>query len=146
MKHGYAFGEHIKTERVKRRSYEEDGQSPLHPRSFLLPIVLSIATGLLLIKLFSLQLIHGAEYRQLADSNRTRTQTIHASRGVIFDRNGTPLVFNTPGFLQTIKDKDGKIVKTIHLSKEEALTRYAKGEKDIEVASLREYPYKEEMS
>jgi|SRR6185369_12062665 len=145
MKHGFAFGDHIKTEKVKRHRYD-DGETPLKPRGFLLPVILIVATVLLFFKLFSLQLIHGSDFRKLADSNRTRTQIIHAPRGVIFDRNGTPLVFNMPGFLQTSKDKNGKILKTIHLSKEDALALIAKGDQSVEVDSLRQYPYKEAMS
>src|SRR5438034_434066 len=113
MKHGIVFGEHIKTEKLKRHRYEQEGEAPLRIRGYLLPLVLAIATLLLFFKLFALQLVHGMDYRKLADSNRTRTQTIHAPRGVIFDRNGLPLVYNMPGFLQTTKDKDGKIVKTV---------------------------------
>lgn len=146
MKHGFAFGDHIKTEKIKRKRYNEGGGFPFHPRTFLLPFVLFVTTALLIVKLFSLQLIHGETYQQLADSNRTRTQIIHAPRGVIFDRNGTPLVFNTPGFLQTTRDRTGKVVKTVHLSKEEALTRIAKGDRTVEVDSLRQYPYKDAMS
>ncbi len=145
MKHGILFGENIKTEKIKRFHYEEGG-SPLQSRGFLLPITLFVIVVLLLIKLFSLQLLHGKDYRVLADSNRTRTQTIHAPRGVIFDRNGTPLVFNMPGFLQTTRDASGKVVKSTHLSKDEALALIAKGAPGIEVASLRQYPYKEAMS
>jgi penicillin-binding protein 2 len=146
MKHGIAFGEHIKTEKIKKRRYVEEGETPLHGRGFLLPGILFITTLLLLFKLFSLQLVQGSDYKKLADSNRTRTQTIHAPRGVIFDRNGTPLVFNTPGFLETVRDKDGALVKTTHLSKEEALAKIAKGNHSVEVTSLREYPYKEATS
>ncbi len=145
MNHGLVFGENIKTEKFKGRRYKEDGDQPIKPRGFLFPIILAIVTLLILVKLFSLQLIHGGDYRVLADANRTRTQRIHAPRGVIFDRNGVPLVFNIPGFLQTTKDKDGKIIKTTHLSKEEALTKLVKGDQSIEVDSLRQYPYKEAM-
>lgn len=146
MKHGFAFGEHIKTEKVKKYHHHQDGERPLRSRSFLLPIILVVATMLLCFKLFALQIVQGAAFRKLADSNRTRTQTIHAPRGVIFDRNGTPLVYNMPGFLQTTKDASGKVVKTIHLSKEDALSKIAKGDQSIEVDSLREYPYKDAMS
>lgn len=147
MKHGVLFGEHIKTGKVKKRRYDDEGgEPPMRPRGFLLPVVLGIITMLLLGKLFALQLVQGDTYKQLADSNKTRTQIIHAPRGVIFDRNGIPLVFNTPGFLETKRDESGKITKAVHISREEALARIAKGDRNIEVASLREYPYKEATS
>lgn len=147
MTHGPLFGEHIKTGRAKRRRYEDEGgEPPMRSRGFLLPVILGIITLLLVGKLFTLQLLQGETYKALADSNRTRTQIIHAPRGVIFDRHGTPLVFNTPGFLETKRDASGKITKAIHISREEALDRIAKGDRNIEVASLREYPYKEATS
>lgn len=146
MKPGFAFGDHIKLEKTNRRHYKEEGEQPLRSRGWLLPIILFIVAGLIIIKLFSLQLLQGVQYRKLADSNRTRTLTIHAPRGVIFDRNGVPLVYNMPGFLQVQKDASGKVIKTIHLSHDEALALIAKGDRIIEVDSLRQYPFKDSMS
>ncbi|HEX8931723.1 MAG TPA: penicillin-binding transpeptidase domain-containing protein, partial [Patescibacteria group bacterium] len=146
MKPGFAFGDHIKLEKTNRRHYKEEGEQPLRSRGWLLPIILFIVAGLIIIKLFSLQLLQGVQYRKLADSNRTRTLTIHAPRGVIFDRNGVPLVYNMPGFLQVQKDASGKVIKTIHLSHDEALALIAKGDRTIEVDSLRQYPFKDSMS
>ncbi len=45
-----------------------------------------------------LQIVHGATYRALADSNRTRTHIIPAERGIITDMNGIVLAKNTPSF------------------------------------------------
>lgn len=144
MKPGLAFGEHIKTEKIKRRKYDDDPKPRLRMRGFLLPVVLGFAVLLLVGKLFSLQLIHGNEYRVLADSNRMRAQIIPAPRGIIFDRRGTPLVFNIPGFRQTIKDpSEKKPDKIVHLEKEKALQLIAKGDRTVSVDSLREYPYKD---
>src|SRR5882757_8771032 len=97
MKHGFAFGDHIKTEKFKKRTYDEDSK-PLRTRWYLFPVLLIIVGGILLFNLFSVQIIQGNYYQGLSDSNRIRTQIIHAPRGVIFDRNGNPLVYNTPGF------------------------------------------------
>jgi penicillin-binding protein 2 len=144
MKPGFAFGEHIKTEKIKRRNYE-DGPRSFRMRSFLLPFFLAIILVLVGWKLFTLQIVQGSYYRGLADSNRIRTQIIHAPRGVIFDRNGTPLVYNIPGFRQTTKDKNGTSKTTI-LNKEDALQLIAKGNQNIEVDSLRQYPFKDAMA
>ena len=146
MRYGVLFGENIKTEKIKKRHYSEEGKPSFQSRGFLLPVFLILVTVVILGKLFSLQIIHGQEYRLLSDSNRTRTQIIHAPRGVIFDRNGTPLVFNTPGFLETKRNDNGIITKAIHINREEALSRIAKGDRSIEVASLRKYPYAEATS
>ncbi len=140
MKTGLAFGEQIKTEKIKKRRYS-DGVQKFTIRSFLLPLFLLLAIVLLLSRLFYLQVVKGSDYKTLSDSNRIRTQIIHAPRGVIFDRNGIPLVQNTPGFREIIS-KD----KSILLLKDQALPLIAKGDKNLEVDSLREYLYKDSLS
>ncbi|HSW47547.1 MAG TPA: penicillin-binding protein 2 [Candidatus Saccharimonadales bacterium] len=161
MKTGHAFGEHIKTEKIKKRRYS-DGPTNQTMRGFLLPLTL-FAAGLLLVgRLFYLQIIKGADYKVLSDSNRIRTQIIHAPRGVIFDRFGVPLVQNVPGFRQVVKEltncksgakESGKNNKkaicetesSIPLSQEQALPLLAQGTKNLEVASLRNYVYKDSL-
>ena len=44
------------------------------------------------------QIGHGDEYRIISDNNRTRTQTILPNRGIIMDRYGAILAWNTPVF------------------------------------------------
>ncbi len=60
--------------------------------------VLLVTFGTFLFRIGSWQVVHGEEYRQIADSNRTRTRTILPNRGVITDRNGVLLAWNTPAF------------------------------------------------
>lgn len=48
------------------------------------------------------QVVEGAYYRQLADNNRLRKQTIEAPRGWIFDRQGKPLAENVPNYSLSI--------------------------------------------
>lgn len=134
---GLIFGEHIKTEKIKKRRYDDSPRKKRSMRGSLLFILLFIACGILFTRLVSLQVVKGSYYRQLADSNRTRTTVIHAPRGVIFDRNGTPLVFNTPGYRKVEKNK------TSFLNQNTALQLIAKGARNIEVDSLRKYPFKE---
>ena len=147
MTPGFAFGDHIKTEKVKRRHYEE-AVKPLRIRWYILPLAMVLFGIILLCNLFSVQVIQGNYYQGLSDSNRIRTQIIHAPRGVIFDRNGTPLVYNTPGFrlVQHCAKDDPQKCTTKHISQDEALPLIAKGDKNVEVDSLREYRYKDELS
>ena len=146
MNPGHAFGDHIKTEKIKRRHYEEE-EKPLHMRWYLLPALLMLVGLVLLFNLFSVQIIQGKYYQGLSDSNRIRTQIIPAQRGVIFDHNGNALVYNSPGFqlLQNCSNDPTKC-KTTHLSRDEALSMIAKGDKNITVDSLRDYPYTDELS
>lgn len=135
MKHGAAFGDSIHTETIKRRHFKEDDSIQI--RSRILLIILVVVSGILLVKIVSLQIVKGVYYRSLSDSNRIRTKTIYAPRGVLFDRNDIPLVYNLPGFRQT------KGEKTVLLPKEKALDMIAKGDDTISVDSLRQYPYKD---
>jgi len=137
MKIGFAFGDHIQTEKINRRHYKE---AVFRMRPLILLVLIILFSGILLLKLVTIQILNGEYYRSLSDSNRIRTTIIYAPRGVILDRNGVPLVFNQPGF-RKIESK-----KTILLGRDEAIARIAKGERGIEIDSLRQYPYKEAMS
>lgn len=140
MKPGIAFPDYIKTEKPSKRSGGESFWRERPMRGFLLLVFLFAVLSILLIRLFDLQLLKGSYYRLLSDSNRTRTSIIHAPRGIIFDRNGTPLVFNTAGFRKTVGEK------TKVLTREQALPLLASGEKNLEIDSLRQYPYKDSFA
>ena len=50
-------------------------------------------------KLFSMQVLEGAQYRQQSEDISSRVKTIPAQRGEIYDRNVTvPMVVNTDSF------------------------------------------------
>ncbi|MDO8686910.1 MAG: penicillin-binding transpeptidase domain-containing protein, partial [Candidatus Berkelbacteria bacterium] len=140
MKTGIAFADHIKTEKIKKRRFSYSDETDYKLRDFLLPLGIFFFLGILIFKLVSLQIINGSYYQLLSDKNRTRTNLIHAPRGIIFDRNGIPLVFNLPGFRET---KNGK---TKVLTREEAMSLIASGKTDLEVDSLRFYPKKDALS
>lgn len=138
---GHAFPEFIHNESYgKRRHYNPSNPSSGSMRGFLLPILLGGLFLLLLGRAFYLTVINGAEYRLLSDSNRVKTTVIHAPRGIIFDRHGKPLVYNTPGFRKIDKEK-----VTI-LDTNTALEMLASGDKTLEIDSLRQYPYKEAVA
>lgn len=147
MKVGFAFGDHIKTEKIKRRHYEEESK-PLRLRWYLLPVMLILTGGVLFLNLFAIQILQGHYYQQLSDYNRIRTQIIPAQRGVIFDRNNTPLVYNIPGFqlVEHCDPNEPQKCTTKPLSHDEALSLIAKGNKNVQVDSLREYPYNDTLS
>jgi len=139
MKPDYTFAEHIRTEKIPRR-HGKDFAGIFPFRTYLFLIILCLCIGLLVVKLISTQLFQGDYYRALADSNRTRTRVIHAPRGIIFDRNGIPLVYNTPGYRELV---NGKVV---FLSKEQALDALVQGKRNIEIDSLRHYPFTDSMA
>ena len=49
-------------------------------------------------QLWYLQVLEGARLQELSDKNRIRIRPVAAPRGVLFDRNGLPLVDNRPAF------------------------------------------------
>jgi penicillin-binding protein 2 len=138
VKIGPAFGDYIKLEKSKK--HPSDFSKNYSIRSNVLPAILIVAVTLITARLFFLQLIEGNNYRNLSDTNRTRTIPIHAPRGIIFDRSGVPLVFNEPGFRQTVNDQ------TKLVGRNDALKLLSEGKNDLEVDSLRSYPYKDAVS
>lgn len=61
---------------------------------------------ILIVQLFRLQIIHGAEYRQESNTRLTRESTLEAARGEILDRSGNVLVTSNQKFnLELYKSK-----------------------------------------
>lgn len=100
---------------------------------------------ILFLRLFYLQIVQGSHNRELADGNRILVKTIHAARGIIFDRNGEILASNAPGFRLT----DPKSKKTFYVTREEAFEMEIKNDpriKNLEVDSIRKYSQAEELA
>ncbi len=142
VKIGPAFGDYIRLE--KSQKHPSNSSKNYSIRSYLLPVILIVAAGLILARLFFLQIIKGVGYRVLSDSNRTKTIAIHAPRGIIFDRDGVPLVFNVPGFREV--PVDTSLEKTKLMNKDQALKLISVGKTNLEIDSLRNYPYKDAIA
>ncbi|HXS14913.1 MAG TPA: penicillin-binding transpeptidase domain-containing protein, partial [Candidatus Saccharimonadales bacterium] len=141
MKVGPSFSEYIHTEKRSRLSHKNYGSfQEAAMRPFLFLILIGIAVLILLGRLFWMQVVQGGHYKNLSDSNRIRTLTIHAPRGIIFDRTGKPLVYNVPGYREVVNGK------TQFLDQTAAIPLLAKGDTHLEVDSLRNYPYKDIFS
>lgn len=71
-----------------------------------LTVLIYIVGIILIVKLFSLQIIHGAEYREQSNTRLTRESILEAARGAILDKTGTPLVTSNMQFsLEMYKTK-----------------------------------------
>jgi len=68
--------------------------SPFRIRVFVFT-ALSLTCAFIL-RLAYLQILEGSSLRAIAEGNRLRMERIEASRGILYDRQGTPLVENTP--------------------------------------------------
>ena len=64
----------------------------------ILTTLVYIAGIILLIQLFNLQIINGAEYRETSNSRLTRETVVKAARGSIKDRTGVELVRTDTGY------------------------------------------------
>ena len=62
--------------------------------------------GILTIQLINLQVIQGADFKQQSAINAIREAPTSAARGLIYDRNGKPLVSNSARFSVTIVPGD----------------------------------------
>ena len=61
---------------------------------YVVGLIFSLIALLFFAKLFSLQVIHGASFRDQSEQNRISKGVIIAERGVIYDRNGELLAWN----------------------------------------------------
>ena len=98
----------------------------------IISYVLVVAFLLLIMRLWQLQILQGSEYRKLSEANRLRITSIPAPRGIIFDRNGIPLVKNSPYFCASLipaefdRSKISSLSKVINMHVEEILEKINK--------------------
>jgi penicillin-binding protein 2 len=76
-------------------------------RREIIQIVFVLVGVVFLIKLFFIQVVD-SRYKQLADSNAIRAEVDYPVRGLIKDRNGKLIVYNTPEFDLNIIHKEVK--------------------------------------
>lgn len=69
-------------------------------------IVVFTIFGMVLLRLFSLQVLAGSRYRDLSEENRIRVEVLTAPRGEIRDRKGRLLADSVPSFTVTIDPYD----------------------------------------
>ena len=79
-----------------------------------------IVFGVLFVRLWFLQIIHGALYRTESENNRIDLRDVIPFRGLIFDRNGHLLVDNRPSFIlgvipENISNLDGLLTDLCRL-------------------------------
>lgn len=70
----------------------------VHARILWLGLFMVVAISTVLLRLWSLQALHGDRYEVLADDNRIRVLPVPPPRGLIYSRDGLLLADNRPGF------------------------------------------------
>lgn len=77
---------------VARSSRE--GNAPIAPRIAIAGVIGAVIIGILVLRLWALTVLGGAEYAERADSNVIRKLPVVAPRGSILDRRGNRIVVN----------------------------------------------------
>lgn len=72
-------------------------------RFFIIKLIMAVMLCAILYRLFSLQILQGKQYKEVADNRITINQTEKAPRGEIFDRYGVALVTNKVGYSLSIQ-------------------------------------------
>jgi len=92
---------------------------------------------IILLRLWQLQGLNTEKYKKLAEQNRIRIIKIPAPRGIIYDRNGIPLVENIPSFAALIspeyidKVDVNLLAKILNISIEDLQKKFKKKSESI---------------
>ncbi|HYM14061.1 MAG TPA: penicillin-binding protein 2 [Dehalococcoidia bacterium] len=83
-----------------RSEYTEaaDPRQQINRKLWVMRFAIVLAFAALVVQLARLQIVDGAQYRQRAALNQIRIEPVSPSRGLIYDRNGVPVVQNVPSF------------------------------------------------
>lgn len=69
-------------------------------------LVVVLLSSILGVRLFMLQVANNVRFAALAETNRAVDQALVSTRGVIYDRNGVPLVSNVPSYTVKVRPSD----------------------------------------
>ncbi|HEY0431836.1 MAG TPA: hypothetical protein VGC61_08445, partial [Pyrinomonadaceae bacterium] len=95
----------------------EDSSQNLRSRLWIVQGFVVLLLGLLGVRLYYLQLIRGSNLAEIAQNQRIRRLPIPAPRGVIFDRDGHPLVTSTPIYNIILSREDLRDRQLVSLAK-----------------------------
>ena len=79
-------------------SRQSDDTHDKQQKVFILAAIIFIVMIVYILRLFSMQIVAGSEYRNQSVKISRKTRIIPAERGEIYDRNSIPLVSNTESF------------------------------------------------
>jgi len=97
--------------------FEDQGRRQQRSFARRLPLFTALVTlvfGLLVLRLYFLQIVRGRHYSRLAEENRISLLRVRAPRGIVFDRHGNVLVTNRPSFsvsldLEAVRDLNATV-------------------------------------
>src|SRR5437763_6526352 len=74
------------------------GRGPGQRRMIAIACVITFGFLAIVGQLWYLQVLEGGRFLDASDKNRIRIRPVAAPRGILFDKNGVPLVDNRPAF------------------------------------------------
>ncbi len=86
---------------IRIKDHEKDARQ-VRARAYVGALVVLLLTGVLVARLYYLQVVQFEYHSTLAENNRIHVQPIPPSRGLIFDRNGVIIADNRPSFSLTL--------------------------------------------
>jgi len=110
------FGRKERRWRSPKEKEERSDTQILRDKFFYFRLLVFVLFGILTLQLMRMQVFQGAAYEERAQNNHLRYSPTLPSRGLIFDRNGTPLVENVPQFSAGIipadfpKDREAELL------------------------------------
>jgi penicillin-binding protein 2 len=85
-------------------------------RLAILRVGLAVAFGVLAFSFWILQVVQHEKYNKLAENNHQRTISVRAPRGVLYDRDGHPLVENRSSFtISIVREQTQDLNRTIRV-------------------------------
>ncbi len=90
----------------------ENAESPSYKKQYVAFFaVMLLVMMVYLARLWYLQVLRGQYYRYQSQNNSIRIEDVEAPRGIIFDRNGVPIVENRPAYDVMLVREDVKNLK-----------------------------------
>ena len=102
----------------------------LEKRKYVIGAFITIIAAIFIVRLFDLQ-IHDSTYKQSADSNAFLKKTVYPSRGLIYDRDSTLVVYNQPAYDVMLIPRDVQefdtldFCQTLNITRDQLLRRLA---------------------
>lgn len=91
----------------------KNGHSEINKAFAVANVIVIVIFSILIFRLYQLQIWQGEYFKNLAENNRIRLQEIPAPRGIIYDREGIPLVESSPSFDVSIFRQDVRDVSAL---------------------------------
>ena len=95
-----------KIDGIKLINWESTESVSFQKQYILICAIMLLLMMIYLVRLWHLQVLQGDSYRYQSENNRIRIEEIAAPRGIIFDRNGVPIVENRPAYNLVIIRED----------------------------------------